>query len=60
MGTIPASLGVVCFPPNNNLWPRALEFTIRLYDPNLSVKSMDDDLGIEHGGMTFRFVVPLP
>jgi hypothetical protein len=55
-------LGVVCFTPGNNLWPKALEFTIRLYDQNLTVKSEDaQQTGTNriHGGMTYTFVVPL-
>ena len=62
------------FPPgsfyyftSNNLaaWPKALEFTIRLYDRDLMIKSPDPDQTDpvnqrEHGGLTFKFVVPIP
>jgi len=56
----PEAGNYVPFLPASDLKPEALEFTVRLYDRNLSVSSRDDTLGIEHGGLTFRFVVPLP
>jgi hypothetical protein len=46
-------------------WPEALRFTIRLYDRDLMIKSPDPDQTNpanqrEHGGLTFKFVVPIP
>jgi competence protein ComGC len=60
-------VGIVCFYPGGNLWPKALEFTIRLYDRNLTVSSEDDSQTgannpnrIRHGGATYKFIVRLP
>jgi prepilin-type N-terminal cleavage/methylation domain-containing protein len=57
-----SNCGVVCFTPGTNLWPKALEFTVRLYDQNLTIKGMDEDLAVprEHGGVTYRFIILMP
>ncbi len=59
----PAKAHYVYFTVGSDLMPRALEFTIRLYDRNLTVTSFDD-FGTEdtsddktHAGQTFRFVI---
>ncbi len=56
------NIGVVCFTPDCPLWPKAIEFTVRLYDKNLSITSMDEfqTPAKEHAGLTFKFVIPLP
>jgi len=43
-----------------NSRPRALEFTVRLYDRNLTISSWDEELNSEHGGVTYTFTIPLP
>ena len=45
------------FPIGGIGWPTHIEFTIRLYDRNLTIKSIDKDLGREHGGQTFSFII---
>ncbi len=45
------------FRVGSDTMPRALEFTVRLYDRDLTVTSFDEDLGKEHAGKTFRFLI---
>jgi len=65
---VPSTDGILCFSPEvRHQWPAALEFTIRLYDRELKVRSQSeldeavdaDGNGFEHGGLTYRFVVPV-
>jgi type II secretory pathway pseudopilin PulG len=51
---------IVIFRPTDT-WPLMLRFTVRLYDRDVRVSSPDAETGgKEHGGLTFKFVVPMP
>jgi type II secretory pathway pseudopilin PulG len=51
---------IVIFRPTDT-WPLMLRFTVRLYDRDVRVSSPDAETGgREHGGLTFKFVVPMP
>ncbi len=54
-----ATAHYVFFRVGSDIMPKALEFTIRLYDRDLTVTSFDEELGREHAGQTFRFVIRL-
>ena len=55
-----ATAQYVSFKTNSDIMPRALEFTVRLYDRNLTVTSFDEETNSIHAGQTFRFVIRLP
>ena len=51
--------GYIVFGPNDT-WPVMIRVTMRVYDGGMTTSTYDDEQGIEHGGQTYSFVVPLP